>query len=107
MAKYQNHLKPGTTLVKSPIILRNETTDRITAVRRRLDEIRLYKRLIAADGQVPDQEDKRLESELIIRLLRLEKSLKPQPATKKKPEKPEATTKPGRNQRLGRRSRGS
>jgi hypothetical protein len=105
MAKYQNK-NPHQPVVKSAIVLRNETQDKIEAIRRRLHEIRQYKRLIAADGLEPDQEDKRLESELIVRLLRLEKSLKPAPRPKHKPEDAEAKPAPGRRQRTPRRARG-
>lgn len=85
MAKYKQN-NPNQPVVKSAVVLRNETQDRIEAIRRRLGEIKQYKRLIAADGLEPDQDDKRLESELIVRLLRLEKSLKPQARPKGKPQ---------------------
>lgn len=56
-----------------------EVQSRMDAVRRRLAEIREYKILIASDGLVPDQDDKRLETELIRRILWLEKQLKGPP----------------------------
>lgn len=46
---------------------------RVKAIKQRLDELRQYKRILEAEGQEPDVDDKRVESELIIRLLRLEK----------------------------------
>jgi hypothetical protein len=100
--KFNKHHQP---IVKTEVVLKNETHDKIEAIRKRLHEIRMYKRLIAQDGLEPDQEDKRLESELIVRLLRLEKSLTPAP----RPKKPAAATeaKAGRRQRVGRRQRGS
>ncbi len=54
----------------------NALTSQIASVRRRLQEIKEYKKVIATEGLVPDVDDKRRESELIIRLLRLEKNLK-------------------------------
>lgn len=105
MAKYQNK-NPSQPIVKSAAVIRNETNDKIEAIRVRLHQIRQYKRLIAADGHKPDQEDKRLESELIIRLLRLEKSTKPLPAPKQKPEETaEADAKPARRPQGPRRQR--
>ncbi len=102
--KFNKHHQP---IVKTPLILRNETNDKIAAIRRRLAEIKAYKRLIAADGLEPDQDDKRLESELIVRLLRLEKSMKPLPRPKGEPvEAKEPGKKPARRERVARRQRG-
>ena len=101
--KFNKHHQP---IVKPPPIIRNETNDKIAAIRKRLAEIKAYKRLIAADGLEPDQEDKRLESELIVRLLRLEKSQKPLPRPKAQPEGETAEVKkPGRQGRGPRRQR--
>jgi hypothetical protein len=47
----------------------------MTSLRQRLEEIREYKRILIEDGIKPDAEDKMLESELIQRLLGLEKDL--------------------------------
>lgn len=54
-----------------------EIQGQIDVLKRKLSDMRAYKRLIAADGLEPDAEDKRLESELIVRLLYLEKHVQP------------------------------
>ena len=48
----------------------------IDRIKRKLAEIRDYKRILAEDGLKPDLEDKARESELIVRLLRIEKNAK-------------------------------
>ncbi len=101
--KFNKHHQP---IVKSPLIIRNETNDKIAAIRARLAQIKAYKRLIAGDGMTADKEDKRLESELIIRLLRLEKSQNPLPRPKDKPEAEAEAKKPVRGERVSRRARG-
>lgn len=55
----------------------------VNAIRMKLDQLRQYKSLLAADGQAPDADDKELESELIRQLIRIEKGLPP----KKSPQK--------------------
>ena len=68
--------------IKSPQVIRHETAAKIASIRRRLGELKQNKRLIALEGLEPDQDDKRIESELIVRLLRLEKGPRPaEPST--------------------------
>jgi hypothetical protein len=71
-----SRLPQGTTQVKTPKTRELETQSKIRRIRARLDEIAEYKKVLAADGSKPDGDDKRLESELIVRLLYLEKELK-------------------------------
>ena len=71
-----SRLRQGTTQVKTPKTRELETQSKIRRIRARLDEIAEYKKVLAADGSKPDGDDKRLESELIVRLLYLEKELK-------------------------------
>jgi len=59
----------------------------IDKIKRKLAEIREYKRILAEDGLKPDQEDKERESELIVRLLRIEKNAKMAARQKAKAEK--------------------
>lgn len=93
--------------IKTSAVLRHDTESKIKAIRERLNEIRQYKRLIAKDGGTPDREDKRIESELIVRLLYLEKSLKPKPEFPKKPPAPKAEGPASKHRaRLPRRARG-
>ena len=54
---------------------RSEMEAKLEMVRRRLGEIREYKRLLATDGLQADAEDKRRETELIRQVLWLEKKL--------------------------------
>jgi hypothetical protein len=61
---------------KSPKTKELEMIAQIAKLKRKLKEMQEYKRLIAEDGIKPDQEDKRRESELIVRLVYLEKQLK-------------------------------
>ena len=56
-------------------------------IKRKLAEIRDYKRILAEDGLKPDLEDKARESELIVRLLRIEKNAKMLARQKAKAEK--------------------
>jgi hypothetical protein len=58
-------------------------------IKRKLAEMREYKRILAEDGQKPDVEDKARESELIVRLLRIEKNAKMAARQKAKAEKTE------------------
>jgi hypothetical protein len=62
-------------MIKTRAILETEGLTKIARIRERLDQIRQYKRVIAEEGLEPDAADKQLESELIVRLLRLEKDL--------------------------------
>jgi hypothetical protein len=48
----------------------------MSVIKRKLQEIREYKKILAEDGLKPDQQDKERESELIVRLLRIEKNAK-------------------------------
>lgn len=48
---------------------------KIRVLKRKLDEMRQYKRMMAEEGQKPDTADKVRESDLIVRLLHLEKQL--------------------------------
>jgi len=48
--------------------------EKIRKIRRALEEMKQYKRLMAAEGISPDRADKERESALIVKLLRLEKS---------------------------------
>ncbi len=59
----------------------------IDRIKRKLAEIRDYKRILAEDGLKPDLEDKARESELIVRLLRIEKNAKMLARQKAKAEK--------------------
>jgi hypothetical protein len=56
-------------------------------IKRKLAEIRDYKRILSEDGLKPDAEDKARESELIVRLLRIEKNAKMAARQKAKAEK--------------------
>jgi hypothetical protein len=53
---------------------------RVEAIRTRLGELKQYKRILAEEGLEPDQDDKRVETELIRRLLWLEKQQANEPA---------------------------
>ena len=68
--------RQGSTQVKTTKTRELETQSKIKRLRARLDEIAEYKKVLATDGSKPDIDDKRLESELIVRLLSLEKELK-------------------------------
>ncbi len=61
---------------KSPKTRQLEMMSQISKLRRKLNEMQEYKRLIAEDGVKPDEADKRRESELIVKLVYLEKQLK-------------------------------
>jgi hypothetical protein len=64
----------------------SDTETQIARIKAKLREIRDYKKLIAQDGIMPDEDDKILESRLIVQLLRLEKGMpaKPKPKPKRK-----------------------
>ncbi len=51
-----------------------EAEKKIKSIRAKLQDLKEYKAILTEDGLKPDEEDKRRESELIIRLLRLEKT---------------------------------
>jgi hypothetical protein len=57
---------------KAPLSIK-EAEQKIKSIRAKLLDLKEYKAILAEDGLKPDEEDKRRESELIIRLLRLEK----------------------------------
>ena len=57
---------------KAPLSIK-EAESKIRSIRAKLLDLKEYKAILAEDGLKPDEEDKRRESELIIRLLRLEK----------------------------------
>jgi hypothetical protein len=82
---------------KSRAVIDRETQSQINSVRRRLEEMREYKRLLALDGIEADAHDKERESLLIVRLLRLEKIGTPLPSYPK-PQQPKAPQ-PGRRER--------
>lgn len=65
----------------------------VNSIRARLQQIREYKKILAADGLKPDDDDKALESDLIVQLMRIEKGLPPKKPQKKK-KKPKVTEKP-------------
>lgn len=65
----------------------SDTEVQIARIRVKLQEIKDYKRLIAQDGLKPDEDDKILESSLIVQLLRLEKGLPAKAKPKKDPRK--------------------
>lgn len=58
------------------IQLTDKELGEVMTIKRKLAEIREYKKILAEDGLKPDQEDKARESELIVRLLRIEKNAK-------------------------------
>jgi len=57
---------------KAPLSIK-EAEEKIKSIRAKLQDLKEYKAILAEDGLKPDEEDKRRESELIVRLLRLEK----------------------------------
>jgi hypothetical protein len=57
---------------KAPLSIK-EAEQKIKSIRAKLQDLKEYKAILAEDGLKPDEEDKRRESELIVRLLRLEK----------------------------------
>ncbi len=67
---------------------KSEIKEKISSIRRKLDELRQYKIVMAEEGVLPDRDDKERESELIKQKLRLEKLLAEAegkaPVTKKK-----------------------
>lgn len=74
-------------------LLRSQIASKMTSLRQRLEEIREYKRILIEDGIKPDAEDKMLESELIQRLLGLEKDLARMDAAKGRRRQDEAKKK--------------
>lgn len=56
-------------------MLKSELESKIRSIKTRLEEIKQYKQVINAEGLAPDKDDKRRESELIVRLIRLEREL--------------------------------
>ena len=56
-------------------LLRSQIASKMSSLRQRLEEIREYKRILVEDGVKPDAEDKIVESDLIQKLLGLEKDL--------------------------------
>jgi hypothetical protein len=56
-------------------LLKSEMASKMASLRQRLEELREYKRILIEDGERPDAEDKMLESDLIQKLLGLEKDL--------------------------------
>lgn len=67
---------------------------RVEQIKIRLDELRQYKRILAEEGLEPDQDDKRVETELIRRLLWLEKQQDPETLRKKAKAEEDAATAP-------------
>jgi hypothetical protein len=57
---------------KAPLSIK-EAEAKIRSIRAKLQDLKEYKAILAEDGLKADEEDKRRESELIVRLLRLEK----------------------------------
>lgn len=53
----------------------SETRAKLNAIKRKLAEMKEYKKLVAKDGLVPDAADKERESKLIVKLIRLERTL--------------------------------
>lgn len=91
---------------KSPAVIKTELRSKIKSVKDRLAEIRQYKQVLAADGLKPDADDKALESELIVKLLRLERQLDEMEGRRPKrnlpqPRPPEAKGATGRRGRQG------
>ena len=58
------------------IQLTDKELGEVETIKRKLAEIREYKKILAEDGLKPDLEDKARESQLIVRLLRIEKNAK-------------------------------
>lgn len=54
---------------------KSEVLGKIRALKTKLDEMRQYKIVMAEEGTKPDRADKERESDLIVRLIRLEKVL--------------------------------
>ena len=72
------------------IILSDRDAATVANIKLKLQEIREYKKILSEDGQKPDAEDKARESELIIRLLRMEKQAKMEARQRAKAAKTEA-----------------
>lgn len=62
-------------MIQSSKVRQHDLLSKITKIRTQLAAMREYKRLMAIDGIAPDAEDKVRESELIVKLLYLEKQL--------------------------------
>ena len=60
-------------MIQSAKVRQHDLESKITKIRTQLAAMKDYKRLMAIDGIAPDAEDKVRESELIVRLLYLEK----------------------------------
>lgn len=89
-------------MIQSSKVRQHDLQSKITKIRTQLAAMREYKRLMAIDGIAPDAEDKVRESELIVKLLYLEKQLKgPKPFA----QKPGAPNKFGRNSQHRKTSR--
>jgi hypothetical protein len=77
--KKRNARRPGKHAVRAlaPGVVLSPTAARgkVLRLREELAKMREYKRILAADGMTPDVADKERESELIVKLLRLEKIL--------------------------------
>jgi hypothetical protein len=72
------------------IILSDRDAATVANIKKKLQEIREYKKILAEDGLKPDAEDKARESELIVRLLRMEKQAKMEARQRAKAAKTEA-----------------
>lgn len=71
--KRRKQLKKKSMQPQAPLSPK-EAEKKIRVIRAKLLDMKEYKAILAEDGLKPDEEDKRRESELIIRLLRLEKT---------------------------------
>ncbi len=89
-------------MIQSAKVRQHDLQSKITKVRTQLAAMRDYKRLMAIDGIEPDAEDKVRESELIVRLLYLEKQLNGPKAPKSRP----TLNKPKQNRTHPRKTRG-
>ena len=79
--------KPFTLPKRENLPLDPEDANLVNSIKRRLQEIREYKRILAEDGLRPDEDDKALESDLIVQLMRIEKGLPPKKKPKPKKKK--------------------
>ena len=72
----------------------------VNSIQAKLQEIREYKKILAQDGQLPDEADKLRESNLIKQLIRIEKGLPPiKPVKKKKRKKKVILEKQGKGKK--------
>ena len=81
------HLPSTKPLAKQKFEPEPKDANTVNAIRARLQQIREYKKILAADGLKPDEDDQALESDLIVQLMRIEKGLPPKKAPKKKKKK--------------------